>query len=133
MNPADRRPNDSATSHEPSRRRRRVPWRLIVALILVTTLGVVVFEWFRAISTARRLDEAIAARRAKGEPVTPDDFQPPPLADADNAAVYLRRAEEAIRMTERQEKFFHERFANHVPLTPQEQSLMRDLVAANAA
>lgn len=40
----------------------------------------------------RRMKAAIAAIRARGEPILPEDFQSSPLADADNAVTYLKLA-----------------------------------------
>ena len=66
--------------------------------VAVAILGLLVVVAWLSWSTvaSRRLQREIDAVRARGEPITADDFPNPPLADADNAAVAWRAACAAV-------------------------------------
>ncbi len=69
--------------------------RLAIGLSIVVALGLIAnasMAWF----TERRLQKKIAAVRADGDPASIRDLAPEPIADAENAAVYLDRIEASL-------------------------------------
>ena len=67
---------------------------LIVGIVLVLLAGLRIWwGWY----AHRCLQAEIDAIHARGEPILPEDFQQPPIPDADNAAWYLRQAAAAIK------------------------------------
>ena len=57
---------------------------------MVTCLALLYWAW--TAYSHRQLAAAIAAVHARGEPALPEDFDPPPMPDDENAAVPLRSA-----------------------------------------
>ena len=82
------------------RRWRRVKIAAIVVLLLgIVLAGVVCWQ---LVSGGRDIEAALQRCREAGEPVDPEDFAPPPVADEDNAALALRAAVGAMVLTEDQ-------------------------------
>src|SRR5688500_13626054 len=69
-------------------------WVLAALALLLLLLVPVYFAW--TASLQRRFDARVAALRAVGEPVAPEDFNAPPILDDQNAVVDLRRAWTAL-------------------------------------
>ncbi len=95
------------TGEEPSkrpRRRRRISVIVLSVLLVVLLGGVGVWYWSGK-SAESRLQALLAEYRAAGQPVDPEDFDPPAVADEDNAALLLIRAAEAVRVSDEQEEF----------------------------
>ena len=67
-----------------NRRGRLLKWGAILFLSLVTLLICGEIYWQKY--TQRRLEKVISAIQARGEPINPQDFTFPAIADADNAA-----------------------------------------------
>jgi len=84
---------DDATQRIPPRY-----WWLkrILAAVGVLIVLLVLFRLWWGWEAQRRLDAKIAQYRAAGQPVTMEDFQQPPVPDAENAAKYLQDAAAAI-------------------------------------
>ena len=59
------------------------------AVIIVALIGL---RWYWGYEMTRRIESAVAAIEAKGEPIRFDDMRHPPVPDADNKAYYLRQA-----------------------------------------
>lgn len=66
-------------------------WRSLVGLALLI-VGLVALRLAWGLYAEWRLSAKIAEYRAAGEPVYPEDFARPSLADEDNAAVFIRAA-----------------------------------------
>jgi hypothetical protein len=80
----------------------------------------------------RRLDRLIAGYRESGEPTAPEDFDGPPIPDADNGAVDLRAAGAALKM--HTSAWEHWCWTSRVlPLTPGEREAAESVERENAA
>jgi hypothetical protein len=66
----------------------------LAGLFLIVALAAL--RWWWGHEAQRRMDAMIAAAHAKGEPILPEDFDFPPVPDAENAAIPLKQAEAGI-------------------------------------
>ncbi len=89
------------------RKKRRWGRRICVGLAIFLLAIVGLWFWMNA-----RGDDAIqrelARYRAAGQPVDPEDFEPGPIDDEDNAAITLKRAAATIQLTPSQEDLVNE-------------------------
>ena len=82
-------PAAAATPQTAPRRRRRLRFTAIFGIWLLAVLGIHLWWGWLAES---RLQAAIAAHRAAGEPVLIEDFAQPPIPDPENAAELVKQA-----------------------------------------
>ena len=68
----------------------------ILLAIGVLVVAALVLRWAVGAEAQRRLGARVAELRRAGEPMLPEDFQFPTVADEDNAAIALRKAAEAF-------------------------------------
>ncbi len=64
----------------------------------------VISWWYGNSKWDRAIQAELDGYRAAGQPVDPEDFDPPPTSDDDNAALSLKEAAAAIKLTPRQDK-----------------------------
>ena len=83
---------------------------LLTALALLLMLIVLRLIWGQIIH--RRLAAEIARIRAAGEPIMPEDFVQKPMPDEDNAAFYIRRAFNSLKLSPAQAKYLKDRDAS---------------------
>lgn len=74
---------------------------------LVVVLVVVRLAW--GYYAAGKLQDEIDHIVASGQPLFPEDFNVPPVADEANAALLVEQAASAVQLTADQEKFLHKR------------------------
>ena len=81
-------------------RNRPVRWGRFLIILFVTLVGIaILLHSLWSSGARRRLDAQVAAYRAAGEPIEPQDFVVTGVADADDAALDLRAAAAAIDPT----------------------------------
>jgi hypothetical protein len=90
---------DAETAHDTDDAIRPVPpryWWLkrILAATIVVLAGMAVLRWRVGVIAEERLQARVDAIKAAGEPLLPEDFNPEPVPDDDNAAILLNRAAE---------------------------------------
>ncbi len=99
---------DSSEKNVPSqttRRTRRRKWPIWVAVGLVGFCLLLVIAWWSQNSKwDGRIQAELDRYRAAGQPVDPEDFDPPPTSDDDNAALGLKEAAAAIKLTPAQDE-----------------------------
>ena len=103
---------------------RRFYWlkRLLISFTLFYATIVGLYLWWSR-STTARLDALVAAARANGEPILPQDFTPADVPDADNAAFFLRRAASSIVIPQEIGKEYGA-IPGELPLTGREMNLI---------
>lgn len=87
--------------------------RMTLLTLAVVALLVAARGWW-AHEADRRLRAEMAAARARGEPTLPEDFDPAPIPDAENAAPIYLQAINAISLTQAQQEFLRD--LDDVPL-----------------
>src|SRR5688572_6138732 len=91
--PAETSAPEPTVQAAPTPRRRVITALITPAIVLVATLGGhAVWTW----QAERRFDRYVEGLRRTGEPVSLSEVLGPPVADADNGALDLRAAAEAI-------------------------------------
>ncbi|GAF92634.1 unnamed protein product, partial [marine sediment metagenome] len=79
--------------------------RALLAGVLLAPIALVAWWWWTDSRATDQLEEFIAECRAAGQPIDPEDFDPPPVADEDNAALLLQDAADAIVTLEAENLF----------------------------
>ena len=102
-----------------------------VAAVALLILSLIALRLIAGWSADRRLGKIEANLRAAGRPVVPDDLNTAPPPDAQNAAIYLKRAAGAVTLTKAQEAAA-DRLGSPA-FTPADLAQLRAAVAANAA
>ncbi|MCH8970233.1 MAG: hypothetical protein IIA66_14080 [Planctomycetes bacterium] len=98
-------------------------------LVLV---GLLLLRWWWGWEAHRQLQAEIDRIVARGEPIFPEDFDPPEeIPDDQNAALAFIKAAEALTVTAEQDDLI-ENADSLEELTPQELQLLADLEAKNA-
>lgn len=69
----------------------------IVSAVLVALVAGLRLWW--GYEAEHRLNALVAQYRAAGEPIEPEDFNPPPIPDEQNAAVYWKQAGETLSLS----------------------------------
>ena len=114
---------------------RRYWWlkRIVVGYVIfvMVVMGV---RWRAGVVVERRLGGEIAKLRAKGEPVTLEDFQEPAVGDEENAGAYLRRAEELLAKARKvpQDEKDLDSLPMALPLSAADVALMEKLLSRHA-
>jgi hypothetical protein len=121
MHPAQ----DGQPSKAPRRWGRWIGLSLL-GLIALLILAHAFWGWWQE----QKLGEEIAALRAKGEPMLPEDFKNTVVADAENAALVLRQAAQSIDATSEAWKAF-EVMEWELPLTDAETKLLENVLSEN--
>ena len=82
------------------RKRKRLGWptKLVIAVVAVCLLLVGAW-WYGNSRWNRKIQVLLDQYRAAGQPVDPEDFDPPATIDDDNAALALKEAAAAVTLT----------------------------------
>jgi hypothetical protein len=103
-------------------------------LVLVITFAIVYWAWTR--HSYARLAAIIDQVHARGEPVLPEEFDPPPIADSDDAAIVLREAARLFKPDERWDGQLSSEGRHRYPLprptTPADFALVRGVADRHA-
>jgi hypothetical protein len=84
--------NEPTTAYPP-----RFCWlKRVSSLVLIAMLALGGLRWWWGRVAEARLREAVAAARARREPILPEDFPTPNVPEARNAAITLQRASGAL-------------------------------------
>lgn len=103
---------------------KRASWGMAILL-----LGIVCLRAWWGWYAQRQLQTFIDVCHARGEPILPEDFAGPPVPDAANAAVTLRRAATSLQLTFQQEDEME--LIRHLPLSEREISSVGKVLLAN--
>ncbi|MCH8881816.1 MAG: hypothetical protein IID34_18265 [Planctomycetes bacterium] len=96
-------------------------------------LGLLLLRWWWGWEAHRRLQAEIDRIVARGEPIFPEDFDPPEeIPDDQNAALALIKAAELLTTTAEQDKIISDCYGQLATITPDEWALIADLEAKNA-
>ncbi len=113
----------------PVSRNRRVLRTLLPAVLLIGAAfgGHRAWAWH----AERKLERFVDALRHSGEPVAPADFAVPPVPDADNAALELREAGEAVVFDGEAWQAFFSAAPITLPLSAAQIDFVREAVSSN--
>jgi hypothetical protein len=101
----------------------------LAGLFLIVALAAL--RWWWGHEAQRGMDAMIAAAHAKGEPILPEDFDFPPVPDAENAAIPLMRAERLMRWNA-PERLFWSNFHDSQPLSATDISTIEGMMQRHA-
>ena len=122
-------PTESSVAPVPPRYRWLKRFLKFGGLLLV---GLLLLRWWWGWEAHRRLQAEIDRIVARGEPIFPEDFDPPEeISDDQNAAMAFIKAAEALTVTTEQDDLI-ENADSLEELTPQKWQLIAELEAKNA-
>ena len=98
-------------------------------LFVVTLLALVGLRWWWGKIADDRLAAMIAEAHARGEPILPEDFNPAPIPDSQNAALTLRLAADSIVRDATYDAF--EKNWDGAPLAPAALPQLEHILSAN--
>jgi hypothetical protein len=112
---------------------RRWGRRLFIAAgtVLVGSGGLLLLVlWF----PGDRFDAKIQSYQARGEPILPQDFNPPEVPDEHNGALVYRKAADALTaaVPDEDRLRFNKEPIGYLPLSVPQRALIRDIVAQSA-
>jgi hypothetical protein len=107
---------------------RRFWWLKRLGLSVLLLIAALLLARAIAVHRAQAAyDAEIASLRARGEPLTLEDLRQPPIPDEQNAAIYLQRAAQAVRLSEEQQSAIRVQGG-----TPKNQQIADDWVRENS-
>jgi len=102
----------------------------VVVAILLVALGGLRWGWGR--HADKILQAEIDRYRAAGQPVYPSDFDPPPVADADNAALVLENAAQALKGSTKDQDRMLDELSGHPEVSARRHKDVREIVELSA-
>ncbi|HZL37168.1 MAG TPA: hypothetical protein VFC78_17745 [Tepidisphaeraceae bacterium] len=101
--------------------------------MIVLLAGLIYSPWWILHRAQDRFAAAVAQRRARGERVLVEDFRQTPIPDEQNAAVYLKRAIQEMKLPHWEEMDeFKDALVGRTPLTPELEQAIARMIADNA-